>query len=159
MGGFVLYVDGEPYHTLSPDQLLDLIHSGSIDVPILTAEQICDKSKGNAISKGLIILQVTWFIMQLISRAIYHLETTQLELGTLAFAVLNFITYAAWWNKPLDVQRPGIPMFDVLRHSTCHSLGTYVHYFKQSSSSRTCRPRSSHLCLLVVEDEAMDCFV
>ncbi|KAG2028956.1 hypothetical protein BDR03DRAFT_1056179, partial [Suillus americanus] len=40
----------------------------------------------------------------LITRAIYHLETTQLEVGTLAFAVLNFLTYAAWWNKPLNVQ-------------------------------------------------------
>jgi hypothetical protein len=31
--------------------------------------------------------------MQLITRAIYHLETTELEVGTLAFAVLNFLTY------------------------------------------------------------------
>ncbi|KAG2143682.1 hypothetical protein DEU56DRAFT_971851 [Suillus clintonianus] len=79
MGGFMLYVDGEPYHTLQPD------------------DRICDKSKGNVISKGLIILQVAWFILQLMSRAIYHLETTQLETGTLAFAVLNFLTYALWW--------------------------------------------------------------
>ncbi|KAG1732859.1 uncharacterized protein EDB91DRAFT_1057787 [Suillus paluster] len=104
MGGFMLYVDGEPYHILLPDHLLDLIRAGSIDVPTLTAKQIRDRSKGNAISKGLIILQVAWFILQLISRAIYHLETTQLEVGTLAFAVLNFITYAVWWNKPLGVQ-------------------------------------------------------
>ncbi|KAG2093350.1 uncharacterized protein F5147DRAFT_585529 [Suillus discolor] len=44
--------------------------------------------------------------MQLITRAIYHLETTQLEVGTLAFAVLNFLTYAVWWDKPLNVQCP-----------------------------------------------------
>jgi hypothetical protein len=106
MGGFMLYVDGEPHHTLSPDELLDLIRAGSIDPPILTATQIHDKSKGNAISKGLVILQVTWFVLQLISRAMYHLETTQLEAGTLAFAVFSFIIYAAWWNKPLDVQCP-----------------------------------------------------
>ncbi|KAG1732849.1 uncharacterized protein EDB91DRAFT_1150514 [Suillus paluster] len=106
MGGFMLYVDGEPYHILLPDPLLDLIRAGSIDAPTLTEKQIHDRSKGNAISKGLIILQVSWFILQLISRAIYHLETTQLEVGTLAFAVLNFITYAVWWNKPLGVQCP-----------------------------------------------------
>ncbi|KAG2053800.1 hypothetical protein BDR06DRAFT_1052222 [Suillus hirtellus] len=57
-----------------------------------------DKSKGNAISKGLMMFQATWFFMQLqvITRAIYHLETMQLEVGTLAFAVLNFLTYAVW---------------------------------------------------------------
>ncbi|KAG2352516.1 hypothetical protein BDR07DRAFT_1343938 [Suillus spraguei] len=106
MGGFMLYVDGKPYLTLRRDDILKLIRKGCIDVPVITAEQIHDKSKGNAISKGLIILQVTWFVMQLITRAIYHLETTQLEVGTLAFAVLNFLTYAVWWNKPLNVQRP-----------------------------------------------------
>jgi hypothetical protein len=106
MGGFMLYVDEEPYHTLQPDEVLKLIRAGCIDAPTLTVKQIQDKSKGNAISKGLIILQVAWFVMQLITRAIYHLETTQLEVGTLAFAVLNFLTYAVWWNKPLDVQCP-----------------------------------------------------
>ncbi|KAG1730551.1 uncharacterized protein EDB91DRAFT_1330497 [Suillus paluster] len=106
MGGFMLYVDGKPYHTLLPDQLLLLIRDKRIDAPTLTAKQICDKSKGNVISKGLIIIQVAWFILQLISRTIYHLDTTKLETGTLAFAVLNFLTYAVWWNKPLDVQCP-----------------------------------------------------
>ncbi|KAG1732851.1 uncharacterized protein EDB91DRAFT_1057885 [Suillus paluster] len=104
MGGFMLYVDDEPYHILLPNQLLSLVEDGSIDLPRLTAKQIHDRSKGNAISKGLIVLQVASFILQLISRGIYHLEITLFEVGTLAFAVLNFITYAVWWNKPLDVQ-------------------------------------------------------
>ncbi|KAG2134635.1 hypothetical protein BD769DRAFT_1774246 [Suillus cothurnatus] len=106
MGGFMLYVDGKPYLALQPDHILKLIRKGCIDPPTLTAIQIQDKSKGNAISKGLIMLQVAWFVMQLITRAIYHLETTQLEAGTLAFAVLNFLTYAVWWNKPLNVRCP-----------------------------------------------------
>jgi hypothetical protein len=107
MGGFMLYdVDGKPCHTLQPDEVLKLIREECIDAPTLTANQIHDRSKGNAISKGLIMLQVAWFIMQLITRAIYHLETTQLEAGTLAFAALSFLTYAVWWNKPLNVQCP-----------------------------------------------------
>ncbi|KAG1851445.1 hypothetical protein DFJ58DRAFT_684876 [Suillus subalutaceus] len=106
MGGFMLYVDREPCLTLRSDDILKLIREGHIDAPTLTEKQIGDKSKGNAISKGLIILQVAWFVMQLITRAIYHLETTQLEVGTLAFAVLDFLTYAAWWNKPLGVECP-----------------------------------------------------
>ncbi|KAG1797311.1 uncharacterized protein HD556DRAFT_1233455 [Suillus plorans] len=110
MGGFMLYMDGKPYLTLQPDHILELIRERCIDVPTLTADQIHDKSKGNAISKGLVMLQVAWFIMQLVTRVIYPLEITQLEVGTLAFAVLNFLTYAAWWNKPLDVECPH-PMY------------------------------------------------
>ncbi|KAG2069367.1 hypothetical protein BDR04DRAFT_1156730 [Suillus decipiens] len=106
MGGFMLYVDGEPYLTLRHDYILKLIREGCIDVPVLTSEQIYDRSKGNAISKGLIMLQVAWFVMELITRVIYHLEITQLEIGTFAFAVLNFLTYIVWWNKPLNVQCP-----------------------------------------------------
>ncbi|KAG2360336.1 hypothetical protein BDR07DRAFT_1610879 [Suillus spraguei] len=106
MGGFMLYVDKKPYQTLRPDEVLELIRVGCVDAPTLTANQIHDRSKGNAISKGLIILQVAWFVMQFITRVIYRLEITQLEVGTLAFAVLNFLTYAVWWNKPLNVQCP-----------------------------------------------------
>ncbi|KAG2365618.1 hypothetical protein BDR07DRAFT_1481066 [Suillus spraguei] len=36
---------------------------------------------------------MAWFVMQLVTRAIYQLETTQFETGTLALAVLNFLTY------------------------------------------------------------------
>jgi hypothetical protein len=106
MGGFMLYVDGKPYHTLQPDEVLKLIRAECIDAPTLTENQIRDRSKGNVISKGLIMLQVAWFIMQLVTRVIYRLEITQLEVGTLAFAVLNFLTYAVWWNKPLNVRCP-----------------------------------------------------
>jgi hypothetical protein len=106
MGGFMLYVDGKPYRTLSPDKLHSLICDGFIDAPALTARQIHDRSKGNAISKGLVIFQGTWFILQLLSRAVYHLEITHIEVATLAFAILNFFIYALWWNKPLDVQCP-----------------------------------------------------
>ncbi|KAG1848509.1 hypothetical protein DFJ58DRAFT_842887 [Suillus subalutaceus] len=67
---------------------------------------IPDKSKGNVISKGTSMLQVGWFVLQLITRAVYHLDTTELEIATLAFAVLNFLTYPMWWNKPFDVQCP-----------------------------------------------------
>ncbi|KAG2104325.1 uncharacterized protein F5147DRAFT_264351 [Suillus discolor] len=106
MGGFMLYKDRKPHRTLEPKHILILIRQRCIDVPTLTADRIDDKSKGNAISKAVVVLQVAWFVMQLITRAIYHLEITQLEVGALAFAVLNFLTYAAWWYKPLDVQCP-----------------------------------------------------
>ncbi|KAG2073115.1 hypothetical protein BDR04DRAFT_1230080 [Suillus decipiens] len=123
MGGYMLYVDGEPYLTLRPDDIKKLTNEECIDLPKLTARQIHDRSKGNAISKGLVMLQVAWFVMQLTTRTIYHLETTQLEVGTLAFAVLNFLTYAVWWNKPLNVQCP----HPVYWKSTESKLEDHIH--------------------------------
>ncbi|KAG2030574.1 hypothetical protein BDR03DRAFT_974371 [Suillus americanus] len=116
MGGFMLYVDEEPYCPLQPDHMLKLIREGCIDAPTLTANEINDKSKGNTISKGLVVLQVTWFVMQFVTRVIYHLEITQLEVGTFIFAVFTFLTYAMWWNKPLDV-RCSHPVYWKLRES------------------------------------------
>lgn len=46
-----------------------------------------------------------------------RLQTTQLEVETLAFAALNFLTqgYAMWWNKPLNLR--------AMSESTSSALG------------------------------------
>jgi hypothetical protein len=55
-------------------------------------------------SKGIVLVQISWFIMQCIVRAAYGLAVTELEVSTLAFAVLSGVTYYLWWHKPLGVQ-------------------------------------------------------
>jgi hypothetical protein len=65
-----------------------------------------DKSKGDALSKGLALAQGLWFCVQYFGRIHQHLAVTQLEVATLAFAVVNVFIWALWWGKPLDVQRP-----------------------------------------------------
>jgi len=66
--------------------------------------EIQDKSKGDFISKSIIILQTSWFVMQCIARGAQGLPITELELVTIAFAGLNFVIYLLWWDKPLNVQ-------------------------------------------------------
>jgi len=58
------------------------------------------------LSKGLVIVQTGWFVLQCIARHVEGLPITELELMTLAFATLNFFTYGLWLDKPLSVQRP-----------------------------------------------------
>ena len=70
----------------------------------ITEDEIADRSKGDALSKTIFILQSTWFIAQCIARHIQVLDITQLELTTLALASLNGITFILWWHKPLGVQ-------------------------------------------------------
>ncbi|KAJ7670414.1 hypothetical protein B0H14DRAFT_2657619 [Mycena olivaceomarginata] len=72
----------------------------------INVEDIMDKSKGDALSKGLALAQGLWFCVQYFARIHQHLAVTQLEVATLAFAVVNVFIWALWWSKPLDVQRP-----------------------------------------------------
>jgi hypothetical protein len=67
---------------------------------------IRDKSKGDALSKGVALFQGLWFITQCIARTTQHLPVTELEVATLAFAVVNIFIWLLWWGKPLDVQDP-----------------------------------------------------
>ncbi|TDL15016.1 hypothetical protein BD410DRAFT_733314, partial [Rickenella mellea] len=105
MGGFMLVNrDGTELCTLLPEKLDTLSNEGKIIFPNITKKEIEDKSKGDVISKGFVLLQTGWFILQCIARGVEHLPITELELVTLAFAVLNLATYALWWNKPQNVQ-------------------------------------------------------
>jgi hypothetical protein len=93
-----------PIETLLPDQLESSSRSGAIDFPKITKREVQDRSKGDLLSKGIVILQTGWFVTQCIARALDGLPLSELELVTLAFAALNFVTYGFWWNKPLDVR-------------------------------------------------------
>ncbi|KAF7370051.1 hypothetical protein MSAN_00635100 [Mycena sanguinolenta] len=105
MGGFVSS-NGHPIATRK--QLADPTLGFAFQEAIrkISEEDIMDKSKGDALSKGVALLQGLWFTVQCLARVHQHLAVTQLEVATLAFAVLNIFVWLFWWNKPLDVQRP-----------------------------------------------------
>lgn len=104
MGGFVLYHGKYRIGILSPERLEELSDARMIEFPTITEEEINDRSKGDALSKTLVLGQTTWFIAQCITRKAEGLVMTELELVTLAFAALNSFMYFFWWNKPLDVR-------------------------------------------------------
>ncbi|KAG6909623.1 hypothetical protein DXG01_016405 [Tephrocybe rancida] len=105
MGGFKVYESDNTRtaSNLDPASLTPYLEKHQIAI---TKDEIMDKSKGDLLSKSLVLLQVSWFILQFLARAIQRLAITELELVTVAFAILNFMTYFFWWNKPLDVQYP-----------------------------------------------------
>jgi hypothetical protein len=108
MGGFVLYVDGESQATLTPRELHRLFSRGFVQMPTITEADIEDRSKGDVISKCVAILQLVWFIIQLIARYAQGLPVTLLEIDTLGVAALACIAYGFWWKKPKDIGRPYI---------------------------------------------------
>ncbi|TFK63575.1 hypothetical protein BDN72DRAFT_882031 [Pluteus cervinus] len=94
MGGFC----GEDSKlVLHPRSLIQLLKEKRVEIKSLriTEKQILDRSKGDALSKLLLGLQISW-----------KLPLTEVEVITLAFAALNGVTFLFWWNKPLDVHCP-----------------------------------------------------
>ncbi|KAK8025210.1 hypothetical protein PG990_003033, partial [Apiospora arundinis] len=59
----------------------------------ITEDELSDKGKGDFVAKTLAILQVIWLIAQLSVRAIHQKPISPLEIATLSFAALSFITY------------------------------------------------------------------
>ncbi len=70
----------------------------------ISAETIEDKSKGDVLSKTFSILQISWFIVQCVTRVIHGLPITLLEMTALGFTGLSIIMYFLWWHKPLNVK-------------------------------------------------------
>ncbi len=68
------------------------------------AVDIKDRSKKDAISKALAIFHLFWFVVHCCARYFLKLPVTLLELFALALAVQSVISYAAWWDKPVNVQ-------------------------------------------------------
>ena len=103
MGGFTLHKGGKPVRVLEAKDLEELSEAGKIEWPTITKEEIADRSKGDYLSKTIVLFQTTWFVVQCIARGAYGLTVTELEVVTLAFASLTGVIYFLWWDKPLDV--------------------------------------------------------
>jgi len=90
---------------LTLEMLEELVKEDDFEIRVSEAE-ISDKSKGDALSKVIFMLQISWFITQCIARRVQGLEITQLELTTLALASTHAITVILWWHKPLGARTP-----------------------------------------------------
>ena len=113
---FILHEDDTPLHPLTAHDLYNYepclngitmrtdINFSSFRVP--TKAEIKDRGKSDWLAKSLVLLQTLWFVMQCIARAHEHLPVTHLEIVTLVYAVINFVIYIFWWNKPLNVSQP-----------------------------------------------------
>ena len=75
-----------------------LLRRNRIAFPTISKDEIDDKSKGDALSKGIAYLQLAWFIAQIITRAAQGLAITELELTTAALCIYfggaNHLTFA-----------------------------------------------------------------
>jgi hypothetical protein len=105
MGGFVSRA-GRPIAThkqlIHPDLGPEYISA----IRGVEEEDIMDKSEGDALFKGVALAQGLWFTAQCLARVSQRLPITELEVATLAFAVVNVFMWLLWWGKPHHIQRP-----------------------------------------------------
>jgi hypothetical protein len=100
----------------------------------MAKDEVYDKSKGDHLTKLLVLVQTSWFIAQCVARWATNLYVTELEVITLAFACLNFFTYGLWWNKPQNM-KVAIPIHTFTRPSRRHGARQNPPLQTQSSSS------------------------
>lgn len=78
------------------------IRFGIIEFSALDADAIEDKSKATWFNKAIATLRITWFLAQLIGRAVSRLPITPLELSTLGHVIRALAMYYFWLYKPFD---------------------------------------------------------
>ena len=99
--------NGQEKRILTFGSLATYYSQGRIDLAGVTEARINDHGKADGLAKGIALLQTLWFIVQCIARfADRHLILTELELVTAALAVLSFVMYVLWWNKPFNAEVP-----------------------------------------------------
>ena len=132
MGGFTLHDQtGTAVQILESEELERLYNEGKVAWPSITEEEIRDSSKGDYLSKGIVLVQMSWFIIQFILRIAYGLALTEFEVATLAFAVINGATYYLWWRKPLDV-RCSVPVYLLNQEPQSSPISEEIQILQQS---------------------------
>lgn len=103
-----------------------LLEESHIVLPALSESEIGDRSKVDNVAKGLVLLQLFWFIAQILARAFQRLAITQLEITTAALATIDIVLYYFWWDKPLNAEKP----------VTIYSIGVQEHINANLRSKR-----------------------
>ena len=106
MGGFVLHPPDSESFPLNAKQLHWLIEHGFLEYPVVSSDDIWDKSKQDRLSKFIASIQIGYFILQCVGRAAQRLDITALELNALAIVVCSLMTSFIWFHKPCDVRKP-----------------------------------------------------
>ncbi|KAK3902098.1 hypothetical protein C8A05DRAFT_34225 [Staphylotrichum tortipilum] len=145
MGGFELAMADDPderIRTLSPEGLLKL---AAVDMApfMIPRSRIEDRSKADTLQKALVLLQVSWMMLQCIARKAYGLPLTLLELHTMVHVVCAVVMYAFWLKKPLDLRSAEVLDYKHFKTST-HDHNNEVENLPMDTKRDFC-PRGSNL--------------
>ncbi|OAQ65857.1 hypothetical protein VFPPC_07494 [Pochonia chlamydosporia 170] len=90
---------------LDANQLLYAWEAGIIsELPDYDDDDLDDRNKGDVVVKVLAIVQILWFVVQVIFRLADKLPTTQLEILTFSYAVCTVAAYFLLMGQTKDTQ-------------------------------------------------------
>lgn len=107
-GGFQKRNSEGEISTITAEELSELIKNDQIPDPPVSLEELRSRSRSDWIIKTVAILQIAWFGIQTLFRAIQHFQTTALEIMTVAFVFCSVFIYAFNFYLPQDVEYPVI---------------------------------------------------
>lgn len=134
------FMDGRSSHCnlvhLTAAEILRLRAERKIQLPLITEDDINEKSNSDTFAKAIAVGQILWNTVQIIARAIQRLPISQLELAVLAFSACAVVVYVLNWNKPKGPQIPYIVLRydraiprDVLKCLEAESDGLVQKFF------------------------------
>ena len=119
--------DSDEIMPMGNKPLKKAVESGLIKRPPISKEELKSRSKSDGIVKLIALVQITWFGIQALFRAIQHLQVTPLEIMTVAFFVLAVLIYAFYWNRPQDIEYPNIITLQNVENKVETSQGVNVN--------------------------------
>lgn len=101
----------EPF-PINASQLRYLLEHKYLDNPIDAVAKIDDdireKNKCDRLTRLITVIQVSWFVLQLVSRLSQGLSIATFELATLAFVACTLPTFLCWKKKPAGMPSLGL---------------------------------------------------
>jgi hypothetical protein len=115
----------DPYYIYpNADQIKAMRECGAIDrLPQLSAAQIHGMSNTSALGKTVACVQISWFMLQIITRVAKHLPISQLEVATLAFVICSILMYLLFSSIPRGITA------SVEVNLDCPIHGERLHHF------------------------------
>jgi hypothetical protein len=102
MGGFMLECPDYTPFPVDAHQIYYLVANDFMVFPEIEKKAIWDKNKADGFARLLTSIQVCWFALQCLGRAMQHLPISTFELSTMAFVFCTLPTFFWWRHKPLD---------------------------------------------------------
>jgi hypothetical protein len=95
----------DPYYIYpNATQLRAMREWGVIDhLPQISARDFAELGNTGALVKTVTFVQVSWFVLQIIARAAYHLPVSHLEITTLAFVICAILMYLLFRSIPRGI--------------------------------------------------------
>ena len=104
--GFDLKADGAQSRIRSLPELCEYITAGKVGNPPVTEEEIRARGEANTAVRLFAIVQIIWFVAQLIARASQRHRIISLEIFTASFVFCSVLTYALNFKRPQNVDYP-----------------------------------------------------